>query len=377
MAEPLVGEPPIGSWTPLDGVREFITRYVALTDTQADAVTLWCAHTWAFEAAETTPYIAVQSVEPGSGKTRLLEVCEQIVAHPWLCSRTTGPALCRRLGAEKNTLLLDETDALFTGGNASQQMLRGVLNAGYRMGGTVSYAQGGGYVTLDVFAPKMFAGLTDLPATVKDRSIPIMMRKRTAFDKVERLRIRDIKAEAYVPRMLLLRFGAMHLATLAEARPEIPEGLDDRAADVWEPLLAIADVAGDDWPQRAREAALELMKARKAANTSGAAFTLLSAVHDCFVECDVDRLMTKTILDALLGTPAATTLDGRALDARALADNLRAFGVVPRKVRFGKQALQGYMRFEVENAWKVLIQPADSDEALSKFVSGANDLERG
>jgi hypothetical protein len=38
----------------------------------------------------------------------------------------------------------------------------------------------------------------------------------------------------------------------------VPYGLNDRACDNWSPLLAIADLAGGEWPQRARAAALDL-----------------------------------------------------------------------------------------------------------------------
>ena len=40
--------------------------------------------------------------------------------------------------------------------------------------------------------------------------------------------------------------------------PEALNAAGDRATDAWEPLIAIADVAGGDWPQRARNAALTI-----------------------------------------------------------------------------------------------------------------------
>ncbi len=339
---------------PLDLAHAYIKRYVSLADVQTDALTLWAAHSWAMDAADVTPYIAIQSVGPGSGKTTLLEVLEQIVAAPWLTARTTSPALVRKIGKDHPTLLLDETDALFTGGNA-QQILRGALNAGYKRGGMIAYAQGGGVQEIDVFCPKAFAGLTDLPATVKDRSIPIVMRKKTAFDKTERMRRRDVRQAAEIPRMLLLRFGVKNVEKLAQARPRIPESLDDRAADVWEPLLAIADLAGGSWPERARKAATELMKDRTAAVMEAASFRLLKAVAGLFDDLGTDRLKTETVLDSLLAQDEWVTMDNRPLDARLLADTLRAFGVTPCKIRFGRTTAQGYMRHTVSRALGALI----------------------
>lgn len=344
--------------TPLDAAREFILRYVAVSDMQADTLTLWAAHTHCFEAAESTPYMAITSTGPGSGKTRLLEVLELLVANPWLTGRVTGPALVRKVDAEHPTLLLDETDAIFTGAVSSQQMLRGVINSGYRLGGKTSYASGGGYKDLDTFCPKAFAGIGGLPRTIADRSVPIVMRKRTAFTPIARLVRRTVRQEVQVPRMLLVRFGAQNVNKLGFARPEIPTELDDRAADVWEPLLAIADLVGGTWPIRAREAAVVLCSHRKEADTDGIQFRLLSDVRQVFDRIDADRLKTETLLETLHGLEEApwAEIDGKPLDARGLADALRGFGVSPTKLRFGKQALQGYSRHTVEAAWRMLVQ---------------------
>ncbi len=275
-----------------------------------------------------------------------------LVANPWLTGRVTGPALVRKVDAEHPTLLLDETDALFTGGAASQQMLRGVLNSGYRLGGKVAYARGGGYMECDVYCPKAFAGIGGLPSTIADRSIPILMRKRGMFEPVERLRIRDVKGEARVPRMLAARFAAQHLERLARARPRIPAQLDDRAADVWEPLLAIADAMGGDWPNRARHAAVELCAQRKESDTESISFRLLAACREAFEELGADRLKTVTLLERLREVDWSVL--ERPLDARVLAELLRPFGPQPGKLRFGRQSLQGYERRMFASAWSLL-----------------------
>ncbi len=335
-----------------DNVRAFITRYVALGEQEADALTLWVIHSHAFAASETTPYIAITSAGPGTGKTRALETLELLVANPWLTGRVTGPALVRKVAAERPTLLLDETDALFSGHVRSQEVLRGVLNSGYKLGGKASYAQGGGYVDLDVYCPKAFAGIGALPGTIADRSVPIVMRKRTAFQPVERLRRRDVRAEARVPRMLAARFAATQLDALRNARPDIPGALDDRAADVWEPLLAIADALGGSWPGRARVAAVGLCAGRKESDTESQAFELLSACRVVFDELEADRLQTSTLLEWL--TEEGREVEGQPLDARLLADLLRGFGVCPKKIRFGRTVLQGYARADFEPAWALV-----------------------
>lgn len=54
------------------------------------------------------------------------------------------------------------------------------------------------------------------------------------------------------------RWAADHFDAIKQAEPDAPEQLNDRAADAWSPLLAIADLAGGEWPIRARSAAIEL-----------------------------------------------------------------------------------------------------------------------
>ncbi|MCH7576762.1 MAG: bifunctional DNA primase/polymerase, partial [Chloroflexi bacterium] len=102
---------PTPTLAPLLGdVLAYIRQYVVLSDAQADAITLWVAHTHALDAAESTPYLAITSAEKRSGKTLLLEVLQLIVARPWFTGRVTPAALYRRIDKECPTLLLDESD---------------------------------------------------------------------------------------------------------------------------------------------------------------------------------------------------------------------------------------------------------------------------
>jgi hypothetical protein len=121
----------------LDRILVFIRRFVSLTEAQARIVVLWAAHTHAFDAADATPYLAINSAEKQSGKTRLLELCETLVANPWLTGRVTPAVLVRKIDKVLPTLLLDESDAAF-GGEKDAETLRGVLNTGHRRGGNSS-----------------------------------------------------------------------------------------------------------------------------------------------------------------------------------------------------------------------------------------------
>ncbi len=56
----------------------------------------------------------------------------------------------------------------------------------------------------------------------------------------------------------LAAWAAQQRDNLEDAQPEPAEGMSGRAEQIWEPLLAIADAAGGDWPERARAACAEL-----------------------------------------------------------------------------------------------------------------------
>jgi hypothetical protein len=128
----------------LGEISALLRRFVVMSDGQALVVALWVVHTHTRGAADTTPYLAVTSPEKRSGKTRLLEVLELLVARPWFTGRTTAAVLPRKIDADAPTLLLDESDAAFNGDKEYAEALRGVLNTGHRRGGRTTVCVGPG-----------------------------------------------------------------------------------------------------------------------------------------------------------------------------------------------------------------------------------------
>ena len=186
-----------------------------------------------------------------------------LVARPWLTGRTSAAALVRKVDAETPTLLLDESDAAFGGEREYADALRGVLNTGYQRSGRTTLCVGQGsnitFRDFSTFGPKAIAGIGKLPGTVADRAIPIELKRRTKREPVDRFRARDARVQAKPFYGALVTWAATAIAPLRAARPDLPNALNDRAQDVWEPLLAIADLAGGPWPDRARDAARALM----------------------------------------------------------------------------------------------------------------------
>ena len=184
----------------LDDLFAFVRRFVSLSPSQARVVVLWIAHTHAIDAADATPYLAITSAEKQSGKTRLLEVGELLVAGAWLTGKVSAAVLIRKIDSEQPALLLDESDAAFAGEKEYAEALRGVLNTGHRRGGKASCCVGQGtkitFKDFSTFCPKAIAGIGNLPDTVADRSVPIRLKRAKRGEHVERFRRRDVEAEA-------------------------------------------------------------------------------------------------------------------------------------------------------------------------------------
>jgi hypothetical protein len=261
---------------PLSELSEFLEAYVAFPSPEArDAVALWVLHTHAIGAAATTPRLSIRSAEKQCGKSRLLEVLELVTARPVLAVNISVAALFRSIGEPPPSILWDEVDALFRGGNdPGREDLRALLNSGYRRGASVLRMVGEGKKmevrAFPTFAPVALAGIGNLPDTINDRSIVVELRRRLPGEKVRPFRRRTAEPEASALRDRLEVWAGENLAGLERARPNMPDGLSDRALDLWEPLLAIADAAGGSWPERARRAAVELaVKGHEELTTGG------------------------------------------------------------------------------------------------------------
>lgn len=336
----------------LDDVRTFIERFVAFPSVAAlIAVVLWVAHAHLVLVGENSPRLAMLSPEPGSGKTRTLEVLELLVPNPMFALSASTPATFRSLMKASRVLLFDEVDAIFgkRGAEDSAEDLRALLNAGHRRGATIPRCVGPTHdvVNFPVFAAAALAGLGDLPDTLMTRSVIIRMRRRLASEEVEPFRRRLHEPHGSVLRDALAVWCATVSDQVGAAWPEMPDGVTDRPADVWEPLLAVADAAGGHWPESARAACVELVKVNESREAS-LGVKLLSDLRAVFG--DADALSTETILACLCEIEESPwdDLRGKPLDARGLARRLRPYEVTSTKVKVDNKALQGYRR---EHLW--------------------------
>ena len=148
----------------------------------------------------------------------------------------------------------------------------------------------------------------------------------------------------------------------------MPDGIEDRDADVWEPLLTIADAAGGDWPQKARVAAVALVAQSKETSPS-LGVRLLGDCRSVFG--DDDALHTSTLIERLVAMEEAPwgDLRGKAITSRTLSRYLKPYGVESKNTRIGDLVLKGYTIESFHDAWKrYLPEPLEqrpSDNATS------------
>jgi hypothetical protein len=342
---------------PLDGAAAWFQRYLAVPSEHCITVlALWAAHTHAAKSFYVTPRLIIDSAEPESGKTRILELLNLTAHAPIFTMNTTIAALYRRLVGEPRTILLDETDAVFAKGAAqNHEDLRALLNSGDKRGATVDRCVGDGskmkVVEFPAFAPVALAGIVgNMPATITTRAITIHMRRRAPGEEIAEFIEEDAIDEAEPLRLNLSSWVEDIAADLTGARPVMPAGVIDRKAEVWRALLAVADAAGGDWPQRGRAACRHFVLGADPGELS-LGVRLLADLRVIFD--GHDQLSTASILESLAALEEAPWGDmyGKPIDSRRLARMLGKYGASPKVVRIGETTPRGYTREALTDLW--------------------------
>lgn len=369
----------------LNRVRATVIEYVVLPNGQAaDAATLWAAATHAQPAWEHATRLRITGPEKRCGKSRLLEVIEGLAHHPLATADATVAAIYRSIDEhDPRTLFFDEYDTLFGTKKSADdnEDLRALLNAGFRRGKPVLRCDGPNNDVREFpsFAMAALAGIGDLPDTVEDRSVSIYLRRRAPHEKVKPLRARRDVPHLHMLRSELNEWLRAHLDQLMDAEPELP--VEDRAADTWEPLVAVADLAGGDWPERARAAAKSFNEiAEESSANDKVATRLLTDLRTVFAEHD--KLHTETVLEALHKLEDAGWSDyfGRPFGSRDLSKILKPYGVAPRDVKIDGTNKKGYVRDELWDVWQRYLpqdhntQPEPGDPSATSATSATQQV---
>ena len=343
----------------------------------AVAHTLWIAHTHMMDAWESTPRLAFLSAEPTSGKTRSLEISEPMVPNAVSTVNASAAYLFRKAGSDEGqpTVAFDEIDTIFGPKAKEHEDIRGFINAGHRRGATYGRCvmHGSNATTEDtpVYAAVAVAGLGWLPDTRLARSIIIRMRRRLRTERVEPYRRRDHAPQAKEIGSRLAGWASTVIEVAKGMRPEMPAGVEDRAADCWEPLLVVADLAGSQWPKLAREAAVAFVVAgqnkppaslylRCLGDTRTVCWKNLTAV----AQSRPKGLPTRRMLEdmyALDDAPWGAFNKGEAYTSSQLSECLSVYGVESDYLRPHPSQphlkARGYKLRDLADAWRRYLPP--------------------
>jgi putative DNA primase/helicase len=348
------------------------SAYLTMSPGAAETAALWVVFSHAHDAFQISPLLGITSPEKNCGKSTLLTLLSGVVPKPLPLSNITIAPLFRVIEKFRPTLLIDEADTFLS----DDEGLRGILNSGWlRSQAQVIRTVGDDHEPrlFSTWAPKAIAMIGNLPGTLADRSVAVRMCRQSLEEERTKRKLRaDRLGDLEHLRRKAHRWVQDHIRDLREADPRVPEGFTNRLADNWRPLLAIADLIGDEWPQRAREAA-RMLVAAKADDSHGT--LLLEDLRPLFIESCTDRLSSADIVWALEGMedrPWPEYSHGKPITKHGLAKILKRFGVGPRTVRFGTETFKGYLLEDLEETFhRFLPQPACESVTTSQAAPEA------
>jgi hypothetical protein len=374
----------------LDEIVRNLTRFVVLPRFAPETLALWIVHTYAFQLRDVTTYIGLESPAHRCGKSTLVTVLSELANRAVVASNVSSPAFYRVIEQIQPTLLIDEADTFMHG----NEELRGILNSGYQK--KTAYVlravnqvpqnpasaasptphsafatphSSSGLANFSCWCPKVIARIGALPATLADRCIVFRMQRKTPNEQCERVR----NLNAYPLKQQCARFVADHSAAIAAAQPQIPLELNDRAADIWEPLLAIADLAGGNWPELARQAALALAAAAQDTNPIG---SLLLDIFLLFATNNIDRVFSHGLVQALNAysdRPWTAIRKGKPMTDIWLAQQLQPYGIRPRNLRINGTQAKGYLQEDMLDAFRRYIPRSELAARLAESKPTPSD----
>lgn len=351
----------------------------------AVAVTLWIAASHAQPAWEHATRLVIKSPLKRCGKSRLLDLVAALAHNVLMTVNISVAALVRCISeTDPPVVVVDEADTIFAKRRGerseSSEDLRGILNAGHQRGRP--------YLRWDMNARKLdecptfamaaIAGIGDMPDTIEDRAVVITMRRRMRGETVTPFRSRRDNPRLCDLRERLHARVSTNIHTLVEIEPTLP--VEDRAADTWEPLVAIADLAGGHWPDIARAVCTIMTSQAVATDDTTLGERLLADLRQVFDDPATKSMWTTQLVEQLAEldeAPWATYRDKRKdpkINSREIGYLLRPYGIKSRVMRSGNQTRRGYHRDDLADAWdRYLTPPTEDPEPAPRTQSDTSE----
>ena len=343
-----------------------IRRHVVCSHEDALAIALWIMFAWVHdEVATHSPILNINSAEPESGKSTTLGLISFLARRCVSSVEISEAALYRAIKLWQPSFVIDEFDSVLA--NEDKSALRSVINSGHTRG------QGVVRCVEPDFAPELFQtfcpkaiGMVGrkLPATTLGRCIVVELRRRKSGEPIERFAHKD-DLELGELRSLLARWAADNQEVLRDAKTQMPDMFDNRRADNWRGMLGIADLASEDYGEKARFAAVKL---EGASDTTSIGVRLLADIKRIFDDGthNYDCILSAKLVELLKEDPEGPWAEwgrGKGLTQNSLAVLLGGgggrgrgsrggFGIRSRDVHPSRDVHgKGYQRSQFEDAW--------------------------
>jgi hypothetical protein len=363
----------------LTGIEAVIKKHVILNDHAAAALAVWVLHTYTFQLRDAVAYVAIESPEKRCGKTTLISVLAAMAHKPLIASNITVGALFRAIDTCRPTLFIDEADTFL----ARNSAMRGIINSGntwrtaYVLRLSSSKTRRGdpppppalqaaepGLKRYSCWCPKVIALIGEIPDTIADRSIVVKMARKLVTEPcapLAELDTAEIKAKC-------ARFALDAGPSIAQSDKIRGEGLNDRAADTFDPLYVIARQAGDDWEKKLHAAALALNATTPFDNRGT---EVLLDVLSVIAESGYDRMFSRDLVAGLRDGSAGLSsfaLKGSAIDEYKIAKLLRPYGIKPSTFRMGTQVYRGYIAADFHQALERYVPQAEVEACAEELT---------
>ena len=358
--EPEPWPEPVEGAAVLDEAASLIRRHMVMRKEDITACVLWAVHTHMFTDFTHSPRLMVDAPDAECGKTMLMtHMVGNLVNRPYNCEGVGVAPFFRLAQSYKPTFLIDEADAFLK----TDADLLYAVNGGWEPQGSVPRCVGDANEvrTFSTFAPAVLAGVTlnkVLPNTTISRSIVIHL-ERASLEEVEGMTPYDSrthKRDFLQVGRKIARWCEDNAALIAAQRPDLPEAVRNRLAEKWEPLFAIANVAGGHWPALTHKS----LMSRHEISEKSRAVELLEAIRECFFGGE-DRIHTSLLIDrlCLLDESSWTDYnfkagrpDDRRISDKQIARILSPYGIKPSQFRVNGAKARGYYREHFLKAWE-------------------------
>ena len=342
-----------------------LCQHVVMPAHAADAAALWAVHCYVFDIWHHTPRLSVSAPEKGCGKSTLLDVLACLVPRALATANLSTATAFRAIDQFRPILLIDEFDSFLR----DNPELIGALNAGHAKGKRHLRCEGDDNKirAFNVFGPAALAGIGSLPPTLADRSVPIVLQKRRPDEYIQDFRedradhLRELTSQA-------ARWTADRRHDLNQIEPAMPHGVHNRMADNWRPLLAIADLAGGEWPRRAREAALALSQGA-GDEAESIRVQLLGDIRAIFETLGDDRIASAKLAEHLHQMEDRCWPEygraGKPISVTQIARLLKPFAISTGTIRWGAETAKGYRLSSFQEVFSRYLPPTPPVQSVT------------